>query len=293
VQKSSIPPIRRPVRAWIFDWDGIFVDSEKWKAWTYGLGLRDAYPGLENLPASHFDPWGPRADDPFLQVCGRFVGKSREEYARGVVAYYDALDYRLSELLAQLAANWRQTAPDRIEEIEKERSKTGVPLDTPVEPWEVFFELRRPYYREHQDRVEPIRSNVQFLNGLPEDVLVGLVTRTPEDRVRALMERFAIPVGRFGTLTCRPQKDVSKCRMYEETAGTLELRLDECAAVEDTETGVADAALAGASQGQRMALVIACPTPMTAVQEFGAADLVVHGGLLKLQALAGALGLMS
>jgi HAD superfamily hydrolase (TIGR01509 family) len=158
-----------------------------------------------------------------------------------------------------------------------------------VELWEVLFELRRPYYREYQDNVEPIMANMQFLGSLPTDVPVGLVTRTPEERVLALMKRFAFPVSRFGKLTCVPQKDVSKAHMYEVTAGALGIRLHECAAVEDTQTGIAEARRAGTALGQRMALVVASPTPMTAVQDFGEADLVVHGGLLKLQALAGTL----
>jgi len=223
-----------------------------------------------------------------LQVCGRFVGKSREEYARGVVNYYDALGYGLSEQLTQLAARWVQAAPDRIEQIRLERRTTGIPLDGSIKPWEIFFELRRPHYQRYQDKVEPIVANVEFLVSLPEDAPVGLVTRTPEDRVRALMARFAIPVSRFGALTCKPQKDVSKAQMYEGTASSLEVELDHCAAVEDTETGAADAKRARGAQGQRMGLIIACPTPMTAVQEFGAADLIVHGGLPRLWALDGA-----
>jgi beta-phosphoglucomutase-like phosphatase (HAD superfamily) len=280
----------RPIAAWIFDWDGIFVDSEKWKAWTYGLGLSDVHPDFVSLEASHFDAHEPRSSDPFLQVCGRFVGKSREEYARGVVAYYDDLDYRLSELLTRVAITWAESDPDRLQKIGREREKTGVPPDAPPEPWEVFFELRRPYYLRYQDNVDPISGNVQFLTSLPEDVPVGLVTRTPEDRVRALMNRFAIPVGRFGTLTCVPQKDVSKAQMYERTASHLGIELDRCAAVEDTETGVVDARRAGETRGQRMGVIIACPTPITAVQNFGAADLVVRGGLSTLRALADSLG---
>ena len=281
---------RGPIRAWIFDWDGIFVDSERWKAWTYGLGLCDVYPEFASLAASRFDPQQPQPGDPFLQACGRYVGKSREEYARGVVAYYDALGYRLSARLAEVRADWTAAAPDRIQQIVLERRKTGVPVNAPVEPWEVLFELRRPYYQRYQDNVEPIVDNVQFLTTLPDNVPVGLVTRTPEDRVRALMERFAIPVSRFRKLACVPQKDVSKARMYEDTASALGISLDQCAAVEDTETGVADARRAGAEQGKRVGLIVACPTPMTAVQEFGAADLIVHGGLRKLRTLAAALG---
>jgi beta-phosphoglucomutase-like phosphatase (HAD superfamily) len=275
----------RPVAAWIFDWDGIFVDSEKWKAWTYGLGLSDVYPDFGRLEASHFDAQEPRSSDPFLQVCGRFVGKSREEYARGVVAYYDELDYRLSQSLTRVAGGWAEATPDRLQQIRREREKTGVPPEAPPEPWEVFFELRRPYYQRYQDNVDPISGNVHFLTSLPEDVAVGLVTRTPEDRVRALMERFAIPVGRFGTLTCVPQKEVSKAQMYERTASHLGIELGRCAAVEDTETGVVDARRAGEAHGQRMAVIIACPTPITAVQDFGAADLVVRGGLSTLAVL--------
>jgi beta-phosphoglucomutase-like phosphatase (HAD superfamily) len=281
------------IRAWIFDWDGIFVDSEKWKAWTYGLGLRDIYPEVASLAATRFDPQQPQAHDPFLQACGHYVGKSRQEYVQGLVGYYDARGLQLSARLSHVAAEWEQIAPDRIQQIAWERRKTGMPFNAPVEPWEVMFELRRPYYERYQNNVEPIAANVEFLVSLSQDAPAGLVTRTPEDRVRALMERFAIPAGRFGVLTCRPEKDVSKAQMYEITASRLGIRLDLCAAVEDTETGVRDAERAGSSQGQRMALIIACPTPMTAVQEFGAADLVVHGGLLKLRALAGALGQMS
>lgn len=287
---ARMPASRGPIRAWIFDWDGIFVDSERWKAWTYGLGVRDVYPEFASLAASRFDPQQPQPVDPFLQTCGRYVGKSREEYARGLVAHYDALGYRLTARLSEAGADWVKAAPDRMEQIGRERRKTGVPLNAPVEPWEVLFELRRPYYQRYQDNVEQIADNVQFLTTLPEAVPVGLVTRTPEDRVRALMERFAIRVSRFRKLACVPQKDVSKARMYEDTANALGISLDQCAAVEDTETGVADAQRAGAAQGQRMGLIIACPTPMTAVQAFGAADLVVHGGLLTLRVLASALG---
>jgi hypothetical protein len=104
------------------------------------------------------------------------------------------------------------------------------------------------------------------------------------------MERFAISISRFRKLACVPQKDVSKAEMYEDTANSLGMTLDQCAAVEDTETGVADAQRAAGEQGQRMGLIIACPTRMTAVQKFGAADLVVHGGLLTLRVLANALG---
>jgi HAD superfamily hydrolase (TIGR01509 family) len=284
---TQTPSMREPIRAWVFDWDGIFVDSESWKAWTYGLGLCDVHAKFASLPDSSFDLERPRATDPFLQACGRFVGKSREEYARGVLATYDALKYRLSEQLTRLAARWAQADPDRLEQIARERRKTGIPLDAPIEPWEVLFEIRRPYYQRFEDNVEPIAANVEFLDGLSKNIPVGLVTRTPEDRVRALMERFAIPTGRFGTLTCVPQKETLKARMYEETARKLGVQLEQCAAVEDTETGVAEARRAGAAQGRRIGLVVACPTPMTAVQAFGAADLVVQGGLLKLRALAG------
>jgi beta-phosphoglucomutase-like phosphatase (HAD superfamily) len=280
----------RPIRAWIFDWDGIFVDSERWKAWTYGLGLLDVYPDFGSRAESVFDPTQPRPEDAFLQVCGRYVGKSREEYARGVLAHYDGLGYGLSRRLLELAANWVENAPERIGQIGRERSRTGVALEAFVEPWEVFFELRRPYYLQYQENVEPIEPNLEFLAGLPQGVAVGLVTRTPEDRVRSLMERFAIPIGRFGALACRPEKNVSKAQMYEDAARRLGIPLDDCAAVEDTETGVADAAKAGSTGDARIGLIIACPTPMTESQEFGAADLLVRGGLLRLRALAAALG---
>jgi len=279
-----------PTRAWIFDWDGIFVDSESWKAWTYGLGLCNFQADFATRPESRFDTRRPRATDPFLQVCGRFVGKSREEYARGVLAHYDALDFRLSELLASLAEGWKVSEPDRLEQIVRERRKTGVPLDAPVEAWEVLFEIRRPFYAEYEDSVEPINANVEFLSRLSKEMPVGLVTRTPGDRVRTLMERFAMPVDRFGAMTCVAQKTVSKSRMYEDTARKLGVKLEECAAVEDTETGITEARKAGSERGECIGLVIASPTPMTAVQDFGAADLVVQGGLLKLRALEGALG---
>jgi hypothetical protein len=43
------------VTACIFDWDGIFVDSELWKAWSYGLGICEVWEGFERLEASRFD----------------------------------------------------------------------------------------------------------------------------------------------------------------------------------------------------------------------------------------------
>ena len=34
------------ISAWIFDWDGVFVDSEMWKAWSYGLGISEVWETL-------------------------------------------------------------------------------------------------------------------------------------------------------------------------------------------------------------------------------------------------------
>ena len=239
------------ISAWIFDWDGIFVDSETWKAWSYGLGICEVWEGFERLGASQFDPTVPTACDPFLRVCGRFVGRSREEYLEGLIEYYDLCGYDFNNWLTQVLRGWRRNAPDRIAQIEKEQARAGLPAGSPILPRDVLFELRRPWFDKVVQRIEPIESNIRFLKQLPEATPVGLVTRTPEDRVRKLMAQFDIPVDRFGKLTCVAEKSVTKAQMYELTAEALGVSLEQCAAVEDTDIGVTEARAARADGRQR------------------------------------------
>jgi beta-phosphoglucomutase-like phosphatase (HAD superfamily) len=182
---------------------------------------------------------------------------------------------------------WRQNAPDRIAQIEREQARAGAAAGSPILPRDVLFELRRPWFDKVVQRIEPIESNIIFLKHLPDSTPVGLVTRTPEDRVRRLMAQFDIPADRFGKFTCVAAKSVTKAQMYELTAQALGVPLEKCAAVEDTDIGVTDARAARAPDGSGMGLVIACPTDMTEVQPFTAADLIVRTGLSALLALMG------
>jgi beta-phosphoglucomutase-like phosphatase (HAD superfamily) len=273
------------VTAWIFDWDGIFVDSELWKAWSYGLGISEVWEGFERLEASRFDLVEPSASDPFLRICGRFVGRSREEYLEGLIEYYDLCGYALNDWLEKILRGWRQNAPDRIAQVEQEQVRAGTPAGSPILPRDVLFELRRPWFDKVVQRIVPLESNIRFLKLLPDSTPVGLVTRTPEERVRRLMAQFEIPVDRFGKLTCVTERSVTKAQMYELTAQALGVSLAQCAAVEDTDIGVTDARAARAPDGSGMGLVIACPTAMTEVQPFTAADLIVRTGLSALLTL--------
>jgi beta-phosphoglucomutase-like phosphatase (HAD superfamily) len=283
----SMPEKPATVSAWIFDWDGIFVDSELWKAWSYGLGICEVWEGFERLEASRFDRVEPAASDPFLRICGRFVGRSREEYLEGLIEYYDLCGYAFNDWLERVLRGWRQKEPGRIAQIEMEKARAGHQEGTPILPRDVLFELRRPWFDKVVQRIEPIESNIRFLRHLPGSTPVGLVTRTPEDRVRRLMAQFDIPVDRFATLSCVTERSVTKAQMYERTAAALGVSLAQCAAVEDTDIGVTDARAARAPDGSGMGLVIACPTDMTAVQPFTAADLIVLTGLSALIALTG------
>jgi beta-phosphoglucomutase-like phosphatase (HAD superfamily) len=275
------------ISAWIFDWDGIFVDSEMWKAWSYGLGICELWEGFERLGASQFDRAVPAADDPFLRVCGRFVGRSREEYLEGLIEYYDLCGYTFTDWLEKILRGWRKSSPDRIAQVEKEQARAGLPAGSSILPRDVLFELRRPWFDKVVQRIEPIEGNIRFLEHLPASTPFGLVTRTPEDRVRRLMAQFNIPVERFGKLTCVTEKSVTKAQMYEIMAEALGVSLAHCAAVEDTDIGVTEARAARGSDGGGMGLVIACPTAMTEVQPFTAADLIVRTGLSALLTLMG------
>jgi beta-phosphoglucomutase-like phosphatase (HAD superfamily) len=283
----NVPEKPATISAWIFDWDGIFVDSEIWKAWSYGLGICEAWEGFERLDASRFDRALPTAGDAFLRACGRFVGRSREEYLEGLIEHYDLCGYSFSDWLERVLRGWQQDAPERLEQIERERARAGTPAAAPILPRDVLFELRRPWFDKVVHRIEPIESNIRYLQHLPAWTPVGLVTRTPEERVRKLMAQFDIPAARFGKLTCVAEKRVTKAQMYELTAQALGVPLERCAAVEDTDVGVTEARAARSSRGGGMGLVIACPTAMTAVQSFAAADLIVRTGLSSLLALMG------
>ena len=156
------------VTAWIFDWDGIFVDSELWKAWSYGLGICEVWEDFERLEASRFDRVVPAADDPFLRVCGRFVGRSREEYLEGLIEYYDLCGYAFNDWLEKILRGWRQNAPERIAQIEREQARAATPAGSPILPRDVLFELRRPWFDKVVQRIEPIESNIRFLQNLPD-----------------------------------------------------------------------------------------------------------------------------
>ena len=96
-----------------------------WKAWSYGLGICEVWEDFERLEASRFDRVVPAAGDPFLRVCGSFVGRSREEYLEGLIEHYDLCGYDFNNWLAHVLRGWRQNAPDRIAQIEREQARTG------------------------------------------------------------------------------------------------------------------------------------------------------------------------
>lgn len=261
----SISVKGKTVQAFIFDWDGIFVDTELLKAWTYGLGVHEACLRLgcalpEDLQED-FPAGTPHIDHPFVQVCGRWVGRSREDYADGLVRHY-----QLADSLNRQREAWVTECGPRIESLKEERRKSGVSDEPPYHPWEVLYELRRPHYEQVKESIEPISANIEFLERLPSNVQAALVTRTKQDDVVDAMRRFNIPVDRFACLVCRPQKDITKAAMYEEAARTMGVLLDACAAVEDTQVGIEEARKARGAVGEGVGVVIASPTKMTWVQ---------------------------
>ena len=58
-------------------------------------------------------------------------------------------------------------------------------------------------------------------------------------------------MGRFGKLTCVAERSVTKAQMYELTAQSLGVPLDQCAAVKDTDIGVTDPRAARTPDAQR------------------------------------------
>lgn len=253
----------RSVAALIFDWDGVFVDSELLKAWTYGRGIHEVCSRFAaELPADIGTDFPARTADlrhPFVQVCGRWVGRAREEYAGGLVAHY-----RLASVLNQQLDTWTAAASAQLELLREERRKNGLDDRPPFHPYEVLYELRRPYYEQVRESIAPITANIEFRKRLPPEVKTALVTRTHQPEVESAMQRFGIPA--FSCMVCRPQKSVSKADMYQEVAGTLDLSLRECAAIEDTQVGIEAARSARSRDGCGMGVVIACPTGMTWVQ---------------------------
>ena len=133
-----------------------------WKAWSYGLGICEVWEDFERLEASRFDRVVPAASDPFLRVCGRFVGRSREEYLEGLIEHYDLCGYDFNNWLLHVLRGWRQNAPDRIAQIEREQARAGAAEGSPILPRDVLFELRRPWFDKVVQRIEPIESNIHL-----------------------------------------------------------------------------------------------------------------------------------
>ena len=232
----------------------------------------------------------PAADDPFLRVCGRFVGRSREEYLEGLIEYYDLCGYTFNDWLEKILHGWRQNTPERIAQIEREQDQGGYAGRVrPILPRDVLFELRRPWFDKVVQRIEPIESNIRFLKHLPASTPVGLVTRTPEDRVRRLMAQFRDPCRTgSGSSTCVAARGV--------TRGPADVRAHGASARRSAGTMCGRrghrhrghrCACGSWPDGSGMGLVIACPTAMTEVQPFTAADLIVRTGLSALLTLMG------
>jgi len=88
--------------------------------------LRGLWEDFERLEASRFNLVEPSASDPFLRICGRFVGRSREEYLKGLIEYYDLCGYAFNDWLEKILRAWRQKMPERIAQIEKEQARAGL-----------------------------------------------------------------------------------------------------------------------------------------------------------------------
>ena len=276
------------ISAWIFDWDGVFVDSEMWKAWSYGLGICEVWEDFERLEASRFDRVLPAASDPFLRVCGRFVGRSREEYLEGLIEHYDLCGYDFNNWLVQVLRGWRQNAPDRIAQIEREQARAGAAEGSPILPRDVLFELRRPWFDKVVQRIEPIESNIT----LPE-ASARLDTRRAGDAHAGRSRAQADGAVRHPGGTVR-EADLRRRKRRDQgadvrTHGTSAWRPAGamCSYRGYGHRGHRCARAARAPDGSGMGLVIACPTAMTEVQPFTAADLIVRTGLSALLALMG------
>jgi beta-phosphoglucomutase len=209
------------IRAFIFDLDGTLVETERLKALSYAYAAAELRPGL--------------AEHEVVEAFSAFVGRSREEVARGLAARFE-LDPPARARLAEFGVH---------------------------EPWQVYAALRLRHYDAMLADPELLREN-RYPHNLAlvgwarnrgySTALCSMSYRSQVERILGVLhlgESFEFVAARDDVERAKPDPEIDLL-----AARRLGVAPAECVVIEDSPPGVAAALAAGMA-------VIAVTTALT------------------------------
>jgi len=245
------------IRAVVFDFDGVFIDTERLKTLSYFEVLSD--------------PEGPYAEtfvcpqDEYMSL--HPVGKGRGDVCKWIIERFglDKEAQRRADEIEQACRSGRY-APGSPEADAFEDNRNGYDPGGMWTAWKAVAFDRGIRYEAMKKDAPAIPEASELLHALKARGLpVGLVTRTDGSTTREHLRRIDLGEEFFDAMVCEGDADVAgqgKERFYQVAVAKMGVSPGESAAIEDTDTGVASAQEAG------MGLIVAAPTALTRKQNF-------------------------
>ncbi len=273
------PGASRRIKAVVFDFDGVFVDTERLKTLSYYRALSD--------PRSPYAGKVAVAEEDYIGM--HPVGKGRREVCEWILTQFGLHDEasRRMEAIEQSVGNANPAFPETpaalLASIRDEYDPRGR-----LAPWKAIAFDRAVVYEALKNTAPAIPQTLVFLQNVCDARLAaGLVTRTGREATLAHLRRIGLGPEAFAAIVCEGDVEVAgqeKEGFYGFACERLGATPVQAIAVEDTDAGVTAARRAG------MGLIVAAPTSMTRHHDFlsrGAHLVVQDLSMLTAEVLAG------
>ena len=235
-------------RSFIFDKDGVLVETEEAKIRSYYNALKEAIP--HEIPGwkKYYD-WHNAT----------LTGESRVDVVEGIIEEYPSLNAALLESKEYLKEKWKSGVFDilKYKEAKKEikMALKGYNFDA-FTPELLLLIYRLIKYADIplEDKCKPIAPVCEFLQSLRENrVPTALITESELKRTKQELAHIRVDINSFEVVMC---KDKIYCRgkerespgnkreMYALMSEEFTKKYGECVAIEDTYSGM-DAASRG------------------------------------------------
>lgn len=272
------PGTPRRLKAVVFDFDGVFVDTERLKTLSYYRALSDPRgPYAEKIAVAEEDYIGMHP-----------VGKGRREVCEWILTRFGLHDEasQRADSIEQSAGNTDPAFPETPAAL-LASIRDGYDPKGRLAPWKAVAFDRAVVYEALKNTAPPIPHTLAFLQNVRASGLAaGLVTRTGREATLAHLRRIGLGPEAFAAIVCEDDAEVAgqdKEGFYRFACERLGAEPPEAVAIEDTDTGVAAAHRAG------MGVIVAAPTSMTRNHDFlsrGAHLIVQDLSVLTAEALA-------